>query len=201
MKCLEFLYFYLMDETTQDVALLGSQPTPSTPVMTPSHGSTRLGGSRIFARPASNSSFGSSSSSSLSSRSAFSVGTNSSQSSVRTPSPVKKSYSTPVIGSDPHTPPQSPPPVSDVGKRTPRAISTRLMMLRKEVDYEPQSPKKAHGSRVYVSEDFSTPRRCEREEGERMRTTEEKKEILGTLLGNVDALVEGVRKAGIWGLT
>ena len=74
-------------------------------------------------------------------------------------------------------------------------------MLRKEVDYEPQSPKKAHGSRVYVSEDFSTPRRYEREEGERMRTTEEKKEILGTLLGNVDALVEGVRKAGIWGLT
>lgn len=32
------------------------------------------------------------------------------------------------------------------------------------------------------------------------RTTEEKKELLGTMLGNVDALVEGVRKAGIWGL-
>lgn len=35
---------------------------------------------------------------------------------------------------------------------------------------------------------------------ERTRTTEEKKEILGTMLGNVDALVESVRKAGIWGL-
>ncbi|KAK0444347.1 cell division control protein 14, SIN component-domain-containing protein [Armillaria borealis] len=35
---------------------------------------------------------------------------------------------------------------------------------------------------------------------ERIRTTEEKKEILGTMLGNVDALVEGVRKAGVWGL-
>lgn len=34
----------------------------------------------------------------------------------------------------------------------------------------------------------------------RTRTTEEKKEILGQLLGNVDALVEGVKKAGIWGL-
>ena len=34
----------------------------------------------------------------------------------------------------------------------------------------------------------------------RRRTTEEKKELLGTMLGNVDALVEGVRKAGIWGL-
>ncbi|TFK72043.1 hypothetical protein BDN72DRAFT_887409 [Pluteus cervinus] len=34
----------------------------------------------------------------------------------------------------------------------------------------------------------------------RRKTTEEKKEYLGTMLGNVDALVEGVRKAGIWGL-
>lgn len=34
----------------------------------------------------------------------------------------------------------------------------------------------------------------------RTRTTEEKKEILGQLLGNVDALVEGVKNAGIWGL-
>lgn len=35
---------------------------------------------------------------------------------------------------------------------------------------------------------------------DKIRTTEEKKELLGTMLGNVDALVEGVRKAGIWGL-
>jgi hypothetical protein len=34
----------------------------------------------------------------------------------------------------------------------------------------------------------------------RIRTGEEKREILSGLLGNVDALVEGVRKAGIWGL-
>jgi hypothetical protein len=34
----------------------------------------------------------------------------------------------------------------------------------------------------------------------RRRTTEEKKEILGGMLGNVDALVESVTKAGIWGL-
>ncbi|THV08172.1 hypothetical protein K435DRAFT_847063 [Dendrothele bispora CBS 962.96] len=32
------------------------------------------------------------------------------------------------------------------------------------------------------------------------RTMEEKKELLGTMLGNVDALVESVAKAGIWGL-
>lgn len=184
---------------------VGSQSTSDTLVMTPLRTSTR----KIFSRPASgtsNSSFGSSSSSS--SRSAFSVATTSSQSSVqsiRTPSPMKKSYSSPVIVSDPRTPPNSPPPVRESSKRTPRAISTRpMMMLRRDVDYEPQSPKKAHGSRVYVSEDFSTPRRREKEgesSRERVRTTEEKKEILGTLLGNVDALVEGVRKAGIWGLT
>ncbi|KAL1690103.1 cell division control protein 14, SIN component-domain-containing protein, partial [Schizophyllum commune] len=33
------------------------------------------------------------------------------------------------------------------------------------------------------------------------RTTDEKREILSTMLGNVDALVDGVRKAGIWGLS
>jgi hypothetical protein len=32
------------------------------------------------------------------------------------------------------------------------------------------------------------------------RTTDEKKLFLATMLGNVEALVEGVRKAGIWGL-
>ena len=31
-----------------------------------------------------------------------------------------------------------------------------------------------------------------------IKSTEEKKELLGSMLGNVDALVEGVRKAGIW---
>jgi hypothetical protein len=35
---------------------------------------------------------------------------------------------------------------------------------------------------------------------ERIKSTEEKKELLGTMLGNVDALVDSVRKAGIWGL-
>lgn len=32
------------------------------------------------------------------------------------------------------------------------------------------------------------------------KTTEQKKELLGTMLGNVDALVDGVRGAGVWGL-
>ncbi|KAF7981720.1 hypothetical protein HWV62_32313 [Athelia sp. TMB] len=38
------------------------------------------------------------------------------------------------------------------------------------------------------------------EAGSAIRSSDEKKEILGSMLGNVDALVEGVRKAGVWGL-
>jgi len=33
-----------------------------------------------------------------------------------------------------------------------------------------------------------------------IKTTEQKKEFLGLMLGNVDALVEGVKRAGVWGL-
>jgi hypothetical protein len=36
--------------------------------------------------------------------------------------------------------------------------------------------------------------------GRRVKSTQEKKELLGTCLGNVDALVEGMKKAGAWGL-
>ena len=33
------------------------------------------------------------------------------------------------------------------------------------------------------------------------KTTEDKKALLGTMLGNVDHLVEAVSKAGVWGLS
>jgi len=33
-----------------------------------------------------------------------------------------------------------------------------------------------------------------------VKTTEQKKEFLGFMLGNVDALVDGVKRAGVWGL-
>jgi len=36
--------------------------------------------------------------------------------------------------------------------------------------------------------------------GDLIRSTEEKKLLLSTWLGNVDALVEGVQRAGVWGL-
>ena len=107
------------------------------------------------------------------------------------------------------------------------------MMLRKDIDYVPQSPKKVSRSGLSMSEHapetsiFQTQLESGSEDdcrwlghptpggqhdleemssGSRnldrgvIRTTEEKKKLLGTMLGNVDALVEGVRKAGIWGL-
>ncbi|KAG8715755.1 hypothetical protein FRC11_000384 [Ceratobasidium sp. 423] len=37
-------------------------------------------------------------------------------------------------------------------------------------------------------------------DGKMVRTSAEKKELLGAWLGNVDALVEGVQRAGVWGL-
>jgi len=33
-----------------------------------------------------------------------------------------------------------------------------------------------------------------------VKTTEQKKEFLGFMLGNVDSLVESVKRAGVWGL-
>lgn len=93
------------------------------------------------------------------------------------------------------------------------------------MDYEPLSPKKSRGFRsglgiadtpipttpsvsrfreTISSKTFSSGRnedaeaRTSRHDG--VRTIDEKKEILGSMLGNVDALVDGVRKAGIWGL-
>jgi hypothetical protein len=100
-----------------------------------------------------------------------------------------------------------------------------MLMLRKEVDYEPLSPKKPGGFRpglgitdtpipttpsasrfreTISSKTFSSGRAEDAEartsRHDRVRTIDEKKEILGSMLGNVDALVDGVRKAGIWGL-
>lgn len=41
---------------------------------------------------------------------------------------------------------------------------------------------------------------AEQDQGDHRRNTQEKKEILSSLLGNVDTLVEGVTNSGIWGL-
>ncbi|KAG1735053.1 cell division control protein 14, SIN component-domain-containing protein [Suillus lakei] len=241
MKCLEFLYFYLMDETPthtrpDETHSLPSSPVatrPSTPLLRPEN--------KMFARPASgasNISFActstrSSSNSSTSSSSFFSVSsgssitTTASVESIHTPSPIKKSYSTSAFTpSDPRTPPSSPPSTTSNARKIPAPLQSRpMLMLRKEVDYEPLSPKKPRAFRpglgvtdtpipatpsvsrfreTMSSKTFSSGHAedivARSSRHDRVRTIDEKKEILGSMLGNVDALVDGVRKAGIWGL-
>ncbi|KAI6135112.1 cell division control protein 14, SIN component-domain-containing protein [Pisolithus croceorrhizus] len=248
MKCLEFLYFYLMDESGSPGSLSTtstSQSTPSSPTSTQPNtpGTPRP---KIFPRPPSglsNLSFVSASSSSSSSSSRLITSSSSftamsslpttsahtSDNSIHVPSPIKKSYSTSAVPNDPQTPPNSPPPATNVPEGTQRGIqSYSMLMLQKDVEYEPQSPKKVQVSRLGVAHGRSASRLRERATGSSdhggetsssfraesasnseagnkeiggVRTTSEKKEILGTMLGNVDALVEGVRKAGIWGLS
>ncbi|KAF5387703.1 hypothetical protein D9615_000739 [Tricholomella constricta] len=250
MKCLEFLYFYLLDENpTPDAPNSSSNTSPPTAPATPVKPSKSFISSRPL-RPSSR--FGSSDFSLPSSSSTSSVtGRSTSGSSITSFSSSSSNTSGSTAASSvssspdkvssmpppPKTPPSSPPP----NHKVPQQLQPRsLMMLRKEFDYEPQSPKKAQVSRLGIGGSRRTPTNsvsrsrlassseddCQRysqvpatpsrrgqngRAGEsetstaqssagRVRTTEEKRELLGTMLGNVDALVEGVRKAGIWGL-
>ncbi|OCH94558.1 hypothetical protein OBBRIDRAFT_769675 [Obba rivulosa] len=297
MKCLEFLYFYLLDETTLSVgsphdqfeaSLAGDSPlASSTPrSFRPSHRTTQSM-SRSVDSSCSDSSYTSQSSDcSATSLSSLEPTPFKSQPSKRSLSPPSQSIEdVPALLPSPRiiTPPNS------------RAQPRSLLMLRKEVDFVPLSPKKAQISRLGVGgtprptplsrqntnlrgsstnagdgfsdllktpksrpghmrglsasplsdssdllsspsspeqERDATPRRGHRRaqssiepgagarrgwesaasspggprreagrSGARARTMDEKKEILGSMLGNVDALVEGVRKAGIWGLS
>ncbi|KAJ6460120.1 cell division control protein 14, SIN component-domain-containing protein [Mycena vitilis] len=278
MKCLEFLYFYLLDETTSAL------PATTTPTTTPTAPSTPQPGRKPFitgtpARPISRygsstfsvtssafnassaftnttstpSSSSSSSSSGSTSRSAsgsstssFSSTSSNAGSTPRSRSPKKqpstgKRTQTPTPRNTSHGTATTPtPPTPGAPRLQPRA----LLMLRKDLDFVPLSPKRAvvtgedgvplgkaravggggRGGRVrsrLVSdedEDGEESSACESETrvggdeeeqagkegkhegGREARTTDEKKELLGTMLGNVEALVEGVRKAGIWGL-
>lgn len=322
MKCLEFLYFYLLDETNSslnDLAL----PTPtgrSTPIAIPtapnSPSSLNTSTNTSTRSMTSSTDFSDSPSSSYSSTSStWDAKTTSSiescESSTYATSFSSGSFegsSTPVESS-PSPAPKSTAPASKASRliTPPSAARSRsLLMLRKEVDFIPTTPKKAQISGLGVgmprssslartsSKPSSAQDRKERGEREvftsrtnqehtpiqrhsRMhslqsletpvkvpsrlntsnlnttvtssnsllsppnspppvskpfqkghrrgqssidtqglltsvsavppvstkngaRTMEEKKEILGGLLGNVDALVDGVRKAGIWGL-
>ncbi|KAG6900430.1 hypothetical protein C0993_010818 [Termitomyces sp. T159_Od127] len=247
MKCLEFLYFYLLDENPQPA---GDSSIPLVPTSPPTAPATPLKPSKPYLnskplRPSSsrfaselsfpsNKTSTSASSTPRSTSSGSFSSTSSNTSSSTAPSSISSSSVKPMY--PPKTPPRSP----SLPHRLPHKLQPRpLMMLRKEVEYEPQSPKKPQLSRAgsgsasrnastksmsrlrAVTEDDyrkynqlpGTPSRhgqsgttlhheMPKPQGrtEKIRTTEEKKELLGTMLGNVDALVEGVRKAGIWGL-
>ncbi|KAJ8502339.1 hypothetical protein ONZ45_g11858 [Pleurotus djamor] len=266
MKCLEFLYFYLLDETspTSDEPSSNAEPevylpptAPATPARqekpfifpTPSMPTSMYGSSTYAFKSISGttsrsvssssaSSFCSTSSVATSSTAASSVASFTLSASPEKPSVLKSSLApSPTI----RTPPTS-------LHRQAKPKPAPLMMLRKDVDYVPMSPKKVQVSNLGVrppsisglrsrhlpSKSLSqTPRSSPRNDSStssvesvgsnesyttspvkvtqdiarmasghvRTKNTQEKKELLGTMLGNVDALVEGVRKAGVWGLS
>jgi hypothetical protein len=239
MKCLEFLYFYLLDETVPS----GSEPiteldsyelviplSPSPFIMeTTPKGRTQGAGLRDASSGSDDSyASGSSHSSSTSFDSlAFSV------------SSVSSSNTAPPHSANSKTPSHSP--------TTPnlyRARSRSLLMLQKDLDYVPSTPKKSHVAKLGIGHSRQSSRSVpsskltqassfdedsypspvvpldakspgsiaydslgedrgsysNKRSSDRAKTTEQKKELLGNMLGNVDALVEGVKKAGIWGL-
>lgn len=209
MKCLEFLYFYLLDEVdspSQPPEESGLPPVPNSPTRdkpakklylteAPRVPVSRYGSSTYaFSSPSSDYSTASSRSTSGSSTQSFSS-TSSNASSSTAPSSAAPSA----------------PPSPKKARMQPRS----LMMLKREVEFTPSTPQKgpfAGKGRMALQRDGPksdssigsaveelaktlsvTPQR-------RTRTRDEKKELLGTMLGNVDALVDSVSRAGIWGL-
>jgi hypothetical protein len=236
MKCLEFLYFYLLDER--------SFATPSTPQRrTGSESSLPTSVSAIPTSPnsKSNQSFSNQSEGqllpafTLESRSKLDYFSDSFDLSLKSPqksrswdlntspppaqtvSPTSSNTSWPLAFSQSRTPPRS---------RSPSGTSAKpLLMLRKEVEFLPMTPKKAQivglglgtpiptrtpSNKSYKSSELrralspcsekENNAQWTKHDGVRVKTTEEKKQLLGTMLGNVDTLVEGMKKAGIWGL-
>ena len=219
MKCLEFLYFYLMDENSP-----ASGPSKPVPVQLSS-----LSRSTTHEM--------------LHDRATVMSSTNSPAPSLRSSTGASSAFSSFGSWSPTSTlsgtPPQSPTKSNE--KQLGRDRSS-LAMLRRDVDFVPLSPKKAQISKLgvdfrnapgmvndlkgrprtglqrkpsplsrnlsedtlFLSDEMNTDNSDDHVGDVKSiyhtRTTEEKKGILGQLLGNVDALVDGVKKAGIWGL-
>lgn len=192
MKCLEFLYWYLLPEDTPP-SRNSSAPTPSLP------GSPTKRSTVVPLQP-----------------------TSSWPSSAPMPPP-------PIPSTPPRSPtkptrsgllrreldfvPTTPKKVqvSKLGVGTPRASrvtaspSGSPVKRRVAPSVERSSRMLSRDSSMASSENvfIQVPSRSAtsaKPAGQRIKSTEEKKALLGTLLGNVDVLVEGVCKAGIWGL-
>ncbi|KAI9447994.1 CDC14-domain-containing protein [Lactarius indigo] len=228
MKCLEFLYFYLMDETSPRSDLSGMAIETSHLLATPLSPSPFIDTPikfPYFTQSGRNASSGSEDSFTSSDSSRSTSSSSSSATSLSSSSTTSK------------TPP-SPTKLSSTHSYTrPRS----LLMLQREVDFVPATPKKSHVSRLSVDplRPLSIPNspfknfRAVPDSSDKMnsasfhehgsdgtavggeqniattklgnsqdtvKTTEQKKEFLGSMLGNVDALVEGVKRAGVWGL-
>ncbi|KAL0950107.1 hypothetical protein HGRIS_010108 [Hohenbuehelia grisea] len=281
MKCLEFLYFYLLDEKPghSEASVLPDISSDALPPTAPATPAREMGGTSIFpSRAYPTSSYGSSTfsfpdssksggtSRSVSSSSASSFSSTSSNASSSTAASTVPSLSSSPdklslanSNGKPTSPPDNPFAPRMPSQAGNNAKYRSLMMLRKDVDFVPLSPKKAAVAELGVRAPLglnlnlrasaspgtglrtSTPRHvrakssisrtqsrlaaefssdCDDRDGDRsspqkrmvepeipttrrdasVRSIVEKKQLLGTVLGNVDALVEGVRKAGVWGL-
>ncbi|KAI9467051.1 CDC14-domain-containing protein [Lactarius psammicola] len=225
MKCLEFLYFYLMDETSPRSDLSGAAFETSHLLAAPLSPSPFIDTPikfQYFAQSGRNASSGSEDSFTSSDSLRSSSSSSSSTTSLSSSSTTSK------------TPPSPTKPSSTHSFTRPRS----LLMLQREVDFVPATPKKSHVSRLSVDplrplsmpnspfknfravpdgNDKLNPASFHEGDGaavggeqniafsklgnrDTVKTTEQKKEFLGMMLGNVDALVEGVKRAGVWGL-
>ncbi|KAI0053603.1 CDC14-domain-containing protein [Auriscalpium vulgare] len=239
MKCLEFLYFYLLDETSARPDTSSLEPIPGELPPMPLSPSPFITDSRPkntrYLREASSGSEESNTSSS--SRSSFN--SSSSNSSASSASSYASAPTTP-----PSHVPKTPPRTPTNRATRPFAKPRSLMLLQQDVDFVPLSPKKpatfrpgvaqsrqgsfgtpnAKANRSYplgysradnvlpglgatpsrhASDDIASDTRSRVPSignVHEVKTTEQKKEFLGRMLGNVDALVDGVKKAGVWGL-
>lgn len=220
MKCLEFLYFYLMDETSPRADLSVPAIEPSQLLATPLSPSRFIDTPtkfQYFTQSGRNASSGSEDSFTSSDSSRSSSSSSSSATSLSSSSMSSKTPSSPTKSSSTHS------------YTRPRS----LLMLQREVDFVPATPKKSHVSRLSVDplRPLSVPgspfknfrvvpdgndkinfheSHGAADGGEQnvtssklgsedtVKTTEQKKEYLGLMLGNVDALVEGVKRAGVY---
>ncbi|KAF7307268.1 Carbamoyl-phosphate synthase [Mycena indigotica] len=250
MKCVEFLYFYLLDETTPSRPTATPNPATPKPQAVVTAPSTPAASNPLNKKPFINATparplslYGSSTYSLTSSAFASSDDSNepsssSASSSRSTSGSSASSFSSTSSNAGSTSPKKHTQMLPGLG--TPRHPSSRpLLMLRKDLDFVPLSPKKAPGEsprniatpmrrthtrtrsrlastsstsseegtagapiedRSRTSSASSGAETIREDDGSRAKTTEEKKRLLSTMLGNVEALVEGVRKAGIWGL-
>lgn len=233
MKCLEFLYFYLLDETPAPTSPATTSSTPvqvPTAPVTPARKKPYLSPKPMFpsSRQASSASLiksRSSSDESITSMTSASTAPSSIASSPDNTSMLSIDVSVASTSSPATSPPShnycSPPPLRN-RPRSGCGNSPSPMKRRQIGSSLRHQPSKSLSSipSIKISPSVSKPGnkpliKCWSEElpgtkedalrdlapGESVKSAEEKKKLLGTMLGNVDALVDSVRKAGIWGLS
>ena len=233
MKCLEFLYFYLLDEAPVPAPPVQVPTAPVTPIRKkpylspkPMFPSSRQASSASLttSRSASDESLTSMTSASTApssvasspdSTSMLSIDVSVASSSSPATSPVSHNYSPigsplPLRNRPKSGYGNSPNPLKrrQIGSSL-RHLPSKSLSSIPSIKISPSISKPGNKPGVNKSWSEELPGTYNSNKdalpnlalSERVKSTEEKKELLGTMLGNVDALVDSVRKAGIWGLS